>query len=65
MPGSDRFRIEVHFVPVSSAERDERKERLCALLMRGALRVAQRDHQRNPEERLDVAEVLSLGAPQR
>ena len=65
MAGSDRFSIEVHFVPLSSTERAERKQRLCALLLRGALRVAQKDNTRNQEETLEGDEALSLGGAQK
>jgi hypothetical protein len=42
MPKSDQLDVELHFVPLSSDEADERKQHLRALLVRGALRFAQK-----------------------
>ena len=40
MPRTSQLAVEVHFIPLSEADRDERSRRLFALLLRGALRFA-------------------------
>ncbi len=49
MPKADQLVVELHFVPLSSAELDERRRRLRALLLRGALRFVQQDGDCNPQ----------------
>lgn len=57
------FDVEVHFVPLSEADRDERKQRLRALLLRGALRVVQQHKDRTEQaEGLEAEQALSLDA---
>ena len=55
MPRSTQLVVEVHFVPLPEADRDERSQRLFALLLRGALRVV--PHHR---DRIEAAERLEV-----
>ena len=50
MPNPD-LSIEVHFVPLPEAERDERSRRLRLLLLRGALRVVEQHKDQQTEGR--------------
>jgi hypothetical protein len=64
MPAPDRFSIEVHFIPLSTTEREERIRWLGALLMRGALRSIQ-NSDRNELEGLEVEDSLSVVSAQK
>lgn len=64
MPRPDPFPVEVHFVPLPAAERDERSRRLRELLLRGGIRLAQNRKNESTSEteatlHLDAAQVLS------
>jgi hypothetical protein len=41
MTKTNQLVVQVHFVPLSATEMEERRERLRALLLRGALRFVQ------------------------
>ena len=62
MPAPDRFSIEVHFVPLSKTEKDERTRRLGMLLLRGALRAVQQNRDRDEPEGLEIKDGLSVVA---
>jgi hypothetical protein len=55
MAKANQLAVEVHFVPLSLPEMEERRERLRVLLLRGALRVVQ--HQ--PEDNLSASDSIS------
>jgi hypothetical protein len=38
---ADQLAVEVHFIPLSAEDADERRQRLRTLLLRGARRLAQ------------------------
>ena len=56
MGNSSQFTVEVHFVPLPPQELDERRRRLAALLLRGALRLTHQAQEPEPEEVLGPAQ---------
>ena len=48
MTKTSQLVVEVHFVPLSATEMEERRERLRALLLRGALRFVQQQTAGSP-----------------
>jgi hypothetical protein len=48
MTKANQLLVEVHFVPLSTTEMEERRERLRVLLLRGALRFVQQPPAASP-----------------
>jgi hypothetical protein len=61
MVKTNQLVIEVHYVPLPAAEMDERRERLRALLLRGAFRFIQ---QPLLPEKLPTTESVSASSAQ-
>ena len=60
------FGVEVHFVPLPADEAEERRRRLRALLLRGALRFVQQRSDRNQEPgKHEAAEVQRIDLVQK
>jgi len=60
MTKANQLVVEVHFVPLSATEMEERRERLRVLLLRGALRFVQQQTAASPPAPESVSTELAL-----
>ena len=56
---ADQLAVEVHFLPLPAKELEERRERLRAFLLRGALRFVQRHTDCRQAKESQATEALS------